>query len=396
MLGNSITILLIEDSLAEARFLEEVLKLSNLKQFSLIHVQRLAIALEKLGKNQGLHSSHHISYDVILLDLSLPDSQGLASLAPLHEMAPNVPVVVLTNNNDDELAIEAVRQGAQDYLVKRQVNAQVLVRSLYYAIERKQMAKTLLKLNQTLENSVKEKTAELVQAQELNQLKSEFVSMLSHDIRNPLNTILLSTGLLQNHDQKLSHEKKLRYFQQIRTAIKDMAQLLDEVLLIGRSDAGKLQLYPQPLNLQILCNKLLTETQLKSQEKEIEIIFTTEGKIIEALWDESLLRHILENLLGNAIKYSNLQSQIYFKLIFQDTSVIFSITDTGIGIPQEDKENLFQPFHRAGNVGITPGTGLGLAIVKKCIDTYQGQIHIDSEEGKGTTAIVILPISKLY
>jgi signal transduction histidine kinase len=127
----------------------------------------------------------------------------------LINQAPSTPIIVLTNTNDEELAIEAVRQGAQDYLVKRQVNPDFLLRSVQYAIAREQVLEQLRTVDQALETRVEEKTAELVKAQELYQFKSEFVSMLSHDIRNPLNTILLAAGLLQNSDDKLTKEKKL-------------------------------------------------------------------------------------------------------------------------------------------------------------------------------------------
>ncbi|WGV28133.1 hybrid sensor histidine kinase/response regulator [Halotia branconii] len=380
-----VKILLIEDNLAEARLLQEFLKQAQSKEFTLVHVKRLQEALQEIRKD---------TYDVILLDLTLPDSQGLSSLPPLMINAPSIPIVVLTNTNDEELAIEAVRQGAQDYLVKRQVNTDVLVRSVHYAIERKQVLETLRTVNQSLQSRVDERTAELVKANELNQFKSEFVSMLSHDIRNPLNTILLAAGLLQNNDDKLTKEKKHTHLQMIRSAIKNMAQMLDEVSLIGRADSGKLSCQFSPLNLEAFCRQLVEEAQLNVKEKHLTLVFASFGELTEAVWDESLLRHILGNLLGNAIKYSLPGGQVQFQLIAQEHSVIFQIQDWGIGIPQNDQKQLFQPFHRAENVGTTPGTGLGLAIVKKCVDAYGGKITVNSEVSFGTTFTVTLPLIK--
>ncbi|WP_026735741.1 hybrid sensor histidine kinase/response regulator [Fischerella sp. PCC 9605] len=390
MIGSSIKILLIEDNLAEARLLQEFLKQANKSEFTLVHVKRLRDALVLLSNCTGINCS----FDAILLDLTLPDSQGLTSLTPLMSQAPSVPIVVLTNTNDDELALEAVRQGAQDYLVKRQVNVEVLVRSLRYAIERKQALEALRAVNQALEIRVEERTAELVKAQELNQFKSEFVSMFSHDIRNPLNTILLAAGLLQNNDDKLPKEKKLTHYQLIRSAIKNVSQLLDEVSLLGRVDSGKLQRDFTLLDLKDFCCQLLEEAQLVTAEKHIKLVFTTSEQLGEALCDENLLRHILGNLLSNAIKYSYPNSNVYFELLFQNQTVIFRIQDEGIGIPQEDQKQLFEPFHRASNVGTIPGTGLGLAIVKKCLETHGGEITVNSEVGVGTTFTVTLPLIK--
>ncbi|MDZ8186050.1 MAG: hybrid sensor histidine kinase/response regulator [Nostoc sp. ChiSLP02] len=381
-----VKILLIEDNLAEARLLQEFLKQAQSEEFSLLHVKRLGEALKELSTSL---------YDVILLDLTLPDSQGLLSLPPLISQAPSIPIVVLTNTNDEKLAIEAVRQGAQDYLVKRQVSPDVLVRSLRYAIERKQVLESLRTVNQTLQTRVEERTAELVKAKELNQFKSEFVSMLSHDIRNPLNTILLAAGLLQNHDEKLTKEKKFNHLQMIRSAIKNVAQLLDEVSFIGKADSGRLHCELISLDLQAFCRLLIDEAQLAASEKRLTLVFGSFGQIGQGLWDESLLRHILGNLLNNAIKYSLPGGMVRFELIGQEKTVIFRVQDWGIGIPEQDQKRLFEPFRRADNVGNIPGTGLGLAIAKKCIDTYGGEIVVNSQVGVGTTFTVTLPLLEL-
>ncbi|MBD2777425.1 hybrid sensor histidine kinase/response regulator [Iningainema tapete] len=385
--SSEVKILLIEDNLAEARLLQEFIKQAESTEFSIVHVKRLREALNELRKGSVLPNP----YNIILLDLTLPDSQGLASLAPLMNFAPSLPIVVLTNTNDDELALEAVRQGAQDYLVKRQVNPEVLIRSLRYAIERKQVLESLRAVNQNLEIRVEERTAELVKVQEINQFKTEFVSMLSHDIRNPLNTILLVAGLLQNSGDKLPQEKKLSHFQLMRSAIKNMAQLLDEVSFIGKADSGKLQCEYELIDLEAFCRQLVEEAQLSTGEKHLNIVFSCFG-VGEALCDESLLRHILSNLLSNAIKYSLPNSTVLFELISQDKRVIFRIQDEGIGIPEEDRQRLFQPFHRATNVSRIPGTGLGLAIVKKCVEAHGGEISFHSEVGVGTTFTVTLPL----
>lgn len=377
---NIVKVLLVEDNLAEARLLQELLHTAKQKQFSLVHVKRLGEALVQL---------HQGSFDVILLDLTLPDSQGLASLEPILSCAPSIPLVVLTNTNDDALALEAVRQGAQDYLIKRHVNGELLVRALSYSIERKQVSEALRKINESLQLQVQAQTAELVKAQELNQLKSEFVSMISHDFRSPLNSILLSTGLLQNHEQQLSEEKKLTHFQLIRSAIKNMAQLLDEVSLIGKVDAGRLQRQAMPLNLECFCRKLVEELQLGIGENH-HLVFTAYGEAAEIGWDEILLQHILSNLLSNAVKYSPEGGIVRFDLIAQAQSVTFRIQDEGIGIPLADQAALFQPFQRASNVGAIPGTGLGLAIAKKCVEAHGGQISLQSEVGRGTTFTVTL------
>ena len=381
-LSQDIKVLLIEDNLAEARLLKEILKGNEKKEFHLVNVSRLSEAISLLQQT---------NFDVILLDLTLPDSQGLESLAPLLITAPKLPIVVLTNTNDDNLALAALRQGAQDYLIKREVSLEILTRSLCYAIERKQMEEALRESNEALKMSVIERTNQLEKAQELNQLRTEFVSMLSHDFRNPLNKILLSAGLLEESRDRLTKDQQVSYFRMIRSAIKDMDQLLTEVLLIGRADSGRLYCQFDLVDLLDYCQKLVESFTVKP-EPQLAIIFQVEGSLERGLWDINLIKHILTNLLGNALKYSPQGNPVEFKIIVESEQVVFKIIDRGIGIPSKDQEHLFKPFYRGSNVDNIQGTGLGLAIVGRCVEAHKGQIHLESEEGKGTKITVILPI----
>ena len=383
MFESSVKILLIEDDLAEARLLQEVLKSFQLMQYSLVHVKRLKEGIDLLQQNR---------FDVILLDLTLPDSQGLESVRLLVDRAPKVPIVVLTNTNDDKLALQAVREGAQDYLIKRHVNVEVLVRSVQYAIERQRASDLLREAKQNLENQVQKRNDELIKAKEINQLQSTLVSMFSHDFRNPLTTVLSCAELLQNKSDLLTEEKKTALFRMIRLASKNMAQLLDEVLLVGKADLGTLECQRTQLDLKSFCAEIVEELQFNANKKHIEISFICRGELTEGVWDQNLLRHILGNLLANAVKYSLEDSKIQFILIGEEKQVTFRVRDWGIGIPVEDRQHLFEPFHRASNVGRIPGTGLGLAIVQSCVKTCQGQIEINSEEGVGTTVTVTLPL----
>jgi signal transduction histidine kinase len=380
---STLKILLIEDNLAEARLLQEFIKLTKSQNFSLVHVQKLQDGINQLNSEK---------YDVILLDLTLPDSQGLSSIPQILKQNPSNPIIVLTNTNDEELAIEAVRQGAQDYLVKRHVNPDILVRSCRYAIERKQFLEQLHQVNQTLETQVEERTAELLKSQEINQLKSEFVSMLSHDIRNPLNTILLAAGLLQKHNEGLIIDGKINHLQLIRSAIQNVSHLLDEALLMGKSDSGQLSYQPRTLDLERLCYELVEQSQLSAQEKQLSLTFTSSEHCLEFWGDETLLKHIVSNLLNNAIKYSIPRSTVLFELIKQEKTVILRVQDQGIGMTEEDQKQLFQPFHRGENVGTISGSGLGLTIVKQCVAAHGGEITVNSQVGLGSTFTVNLPI----
>ena len=223
-------------------------------------------------------------------------------------------------------------------------------------------------------------------------MKSELVSMFSHDFRSPLTTVLSCAELLQNKGHLLTEDKKVHLFDLLRGASKNMAQLLDEVLLVGRADSGTLECNLAPLDLGLLCRQIVDELQIIADKKQIKIIFISQGELPESFWDESLIRHILSNLLSNAIKYSLENSKVQFELISEEKQVIFRIQDWGIGIPKADISHLFEPFHRASNVKRIPGTGLGLSIVKSCVETHQGDINLESEVGVGSIFTVTIPL----
>ena len=380
---TAINILLVEDDLAEARLIQEILQNFDLNRFVLTHVQRLQTGLNRLRQKQ---------FDLILLDLTLPDSRGLSSVELLVNNFSSLPIVVLTNTNDNQLAIEAVRRGAQDYLVKRKINIEVLVRSIQYAIERQKASELLRETNENLTNQIQQKTSELMKAKEINHFQSELVSMFSHDFRNPLTTVLSCTELLHNKKDLLSEEKKVYLFQMLRNASKNMMQLVDEMLLVGQTESDTFQCNLTELDLELFCLELAEQLQFNADKRQIKLVFDAKGTIEQSAWDESLLRHILGNLLANAIKYSTDGSKVLFELIPQEQEVVFRIQDWGIGIPPEDLQNLFEPFHRASNVGRIPGTGLGLAIAKSCVEAHQGQINLDSEVDRGTTVTITLPL----
>lgn len=240
----------------------------------------------------------------------------------------------------------------------------------------------------------------LAKEKELNEFKSRFVSMVSHEFGNPLMAVLMSAELLKKCGPLKTESEKLKYVERIQTSAEQMSKLLKDVLVIGKAEAGKLEFKPAPLDLIKFCSDVVEEIQL-SAGGNITINFAHNNLIANEgyhggllLLDEKLLRHILTNLLSNAVKYSPQGSTVHFDLLCQDGQVIFQIKDEGIGIPPEDQQRLFESFYRAKNVGKIPGTGLGLAIVKQSVDLHGGKIEATSDVGVGTTFTVTLPLSQ--
>ncbi|NER34574.1 MAG: PAS domain S-box protein [Oscillatoria sp. SIO1A7] len=235
----------------------------------------------------------------------------------------------------------------------------------------------------------------LAKEKELNELKSHFITMTSHEFRTPLTTILSSAELIKYYGHQWSDEKKMKHLDRIYNKVQHMTGMLDDILTLGRAESGKLQFKPQAIDLLKFCHSLVEELKTGlGKNHTIEFTHTdchTESDSEQPEMDEKLLRHILSNLLSNAIKYSPTGSTIYFDISCDKGSVVFKVKDAGIGIPPEDQERLFDSFHRAKNVGNIQGTGLGLSIVKKSIDLHRGNIALHSEVGLGSTFTVTLP-----
>jgi signal transduction histidine kinase len=249
----------------------------------------------------------------------------------------------------------------------------------------------LMQTNARLEASQIDLQANLTREKEVSDLKSSFVSMVSHEFRTPLAVILSSTELLRNHAERLNEGTRRTQMDNIIQSTQIMSGMIEEVLVLGKVEDGRMSCTPVPLDLAdfaaVLVNEVLSATKHRCPIR-LQITDLQE----QALADPALLRHIFSNLLSNAVKYSPEGSSVDFSLTSQGSDVVCIVRDRGIGIPEADLARLFQAFHRAGNVGQRSGTGLGLVIVKRCVDLHSGSIQIESLEHGGTTVTVSLPV----
>ena len=231
----------------------------------------------------------------------------------------------------------------------------------------------------------------LAREKELGQLRSNFVSVVSHEFRTPLGIIQSSAEILEDYLDRLEPAERSEHLQSIRKNTRRMAGLMEEVLLIGSLDAGKLEFKPLWLELGTFVGRLVDEV-LSATDLRCPIEFSLAEMPAKVQADERLLRHIFTNALTNAVKYSDAGKVVKFEVGCTRADIVFTIHDQGIGIPEADQEWLFNAFHRGRNVGDRPGTGLGLVIVKRCVDLHGGKINVDSKLGGGTSVTVRLPI----
>lgn len=227
----------------------------------------------------------------------------------------------------------------------------------------------------------------------LNDMKARFITMASHEFRTPLATIHGSVELLQHYEDRMPADKKLHTLQKIDDAVERMTHMLENVLVIGRTDAGRLEFKPRTLSVTTFCQGLVDELRSAMARQLVGVRLQLELPPAEQLFwlDDTLIRNIVGNLLSNAIKYSPQGGDVHFAVRDQGDALVFTVSDQGIGIPEADQAALFVSFHRASNVGPIAGTGLGLSIVKEAVTCHLGDIRVDSTVGQGSTFTVTLP-----
>lgn len=225
---------------------------------------------------------------------------------------------------------------------------------------------------------------------ELNELKMRFTSMVSHEFRVPLATIRTATDLIKRYHHHLTEERRLEAIRMIQDEVRRLTEMLDDMLLIARAQSLGIPFNAEVFELEDFCRQTVEEVN-QATDYSHEIIFRAKGECGEVCMDRKLIRHLITNLLTNAVKYSPAGSSITFELRCDPMETILRVADQGIGIPEADQPYLFEPFHRSSNVGTRQGTGLGLAIAKQAVDLHNGIIELDSHVGEGTTITVRLP-----
>ena len=385
---------------------------------TIYNIQLLSLMLNKQGYRvekatsgtEALESANQLLPDIILLDIRMPDIDGYEVCKRLkaNPVTKDIPVIFISSIEESTDKVEAFSVGGVDYISKPFQLIEVLAR-IETHLRLCLLQKKLQEQNEQLQSSALVLSRSLEQERKLSQMKSDFISVVSHEFRTPLTTIQSASELLEYYEW--TKEEQVEQLHQIQSEVKHMTDLMEDVLFLSRANANKAKLNITKFDLADFCKRLLVQMKKTFAENytlhsflhilpnEIAIQnfhIENELPIVSVNMDEKLLRQIITNLITNAIKYSHQNTTIEFKVTVDfsvsSPNVSFVISDRGIGIPEEDLEHLFSAFHRGKNVGILPGTGLGLSIVKNCIDIHNGTIAVNSKLNVGTEFTVTLPI----
>ncbi len=268
------------------------------------------------------------------------------------------------------------------------------IRKLNTELETKVEQRTLIlrEALQELERSQQELSEALSKEKELNEIKSRFVSMASHEFRTPLSTVLSSAALLSRYTKTEEQEKRDKHIKRIKDSVKHLNDLLEDFLSLGKLEEGRIKTELAGFPVKEFLEEIVDE--IKSLAKEGQVIHFDYSGGNDFISDKRLLRNILINLLSNAVKFSPVDGVIRLQVRYspgKEKELTLSVQDEGIGISQEDQQHLFSSFYRGTNALNIEGTGLGLHIVKRYVDLLQGSIRVDSILDKGTTVIVKVP-----
>ncbi|MEB3214246.1 MAG: ATP-binding protein [Leptolyngbyaceae bacterium] len=364
---DTIQVLLVEDDPADAHLLQRFLIATT--QIELTHVECLEDAI------QLLNSSH---LDAVLLDLSLPDSRGIDTVRHVHRVSPRTPLLVLTGLDDEETAIAALREGAQDYLVKGEIQRSWLVRAIHYAIERQQTLDKLQQLNRELARS--------------NQELEQFAHIVSHDLQQPLQGILGFAEILDVLYREHREADFLKYINHIIDSGRSMSRLIGDLLEYSTVGA------PEPSAGWANCHDAMDRVLgiLSPAIHDSNARITMDDLPDEITMQETHLVQVLQNLIGNALKYRHpgRAPNVHISFESKNNQYLFGIHDNGIGISPEYSDQVFQIFKRLHTNLEYSGTGIGLATCKKIVEQYGGQIWVESTPSSGSTFFFTLPIRK--
>ncbi len=391
MADDAISVLLFEDDEGQSVLVRDVLEKDG-----------FTVEVARSGR-EGLDRCFARDYDIYLIDRKLPDIQGLEVLRRIRTIKPAAVCVIVTGHGDEQAAVEAMKLGAYDYVVKSPSMGHlaalpVVLRESLERFrlrgEREQLQTELWEHARLLE----ERNAELRRANEelkrLDQLKSDLVSMVSHELRTPLATIKEFSGILADQIAGPLTKSQEDFLGIIKANVERLARIIDDLLDMAKIEAGRVILTKGFIEVGPLLEQLVRSMRPLAESHQITLESEAPERIAAAFADEDKVTQVLLNLLSNAIKYTKGPGRITVRVDEQPNEVRFSVQDTGIGINPEDLPKLFQKFQqfqRLPGVAGSKGTGLGLAISKRLVELHGGRIWAESQVGQGSTFYFTLP-----
>jgi len=395
-----IKLLLVEDDPDFQRMVSVILKRSSLTVgYDIKIAGSLTTALECLNEHE---------FDLVLLDLGLPDSDGTEGIENIRQKYTEVPVIVLTGQTDEEIGLDAIKAGADDYFNKDEKLQGVLGRTIRYTIERKKITRELTeaklraeklqkdaeRVNKQLRTAVEGANLMAREAIKAEHSKSQFLANMSHEIRTPMNAIVGFSQVLA--DEKLTPQQR-EFVEIIQDSGENLLKLIDDILDLSRIEAGNIYVEIADCQIGKLLDRVESVVRLEAEEKGLEFRIARSASLPKVIRTDSVrLRQCLANLANNAVKFTE-KGHVYVNVSLErddyTSYVRFDVEDTGVGIPADRQQAIFDSFVQVDGSTTRKfgGTGLGLAITKSLTELLGGTLSLSSEQGKGSVFTLIVP-----
>jgi len=377
-------ILVVDDEKEIREFLNKAL--SRLGGYHVELAESGEEALRKIAKDR---------FDLVLTDLKMPKMDGLQLIAEIAKSKPETLTMMMTGHGTIDSALEAMKHGASDYLMKP-LNLDELMVRIRKVLEEKQRFVRLKDFADQLERANQE-------LRKIDAMKSEFVSVASHELRTPLAAIKNAVQLILKGKTGEINENQVKFLSMAERNIDRLTNILNDLLNLSRIESGKIELKFENLALKEIIELTASSLRPHAEGKSLQIEVEIPEQLPDVYGDQEKIEQILTNLIGNAIKFTTEGGKILITSELQPKDriggfadmVAVSVKDTGVGIPSEHLDAIFEKFHQVeGSLNRSvSGTGLGLAITKGLIEAHQGKIWVESEMGKGSTFTFTLPIS---
>jgi signal transduction histidine kinase len=334
---------------------------------------------------EGLAQIRAAAFDLVLLDVMLPGGRGIDLLAAIHEKDPDTVCVIVTGYATVELAVEAIKRGAYDFIAKP-FAADTLLLTVNQGLERRRLSQETKRL-QAIEQTAADLARTQAELERLNEFKSAFTLTVAHELRSPVSS---AQSLLRTLARGLAGELNDRQrgvLARIETRLDELTELIDDLLALAAAKNLTPDQPLQPVLVQPALRRLLERFAPVAEGKQIALTCQAPDRLPPVRATEDGLDRVLSNLLGNAIKYTPAGGRVRVEVVDRREKVEIAVSDTGIGISEDARQHIWDEFFRARNAreaGIT-GTGLGLSIVKQLVDYFGGQVEVSSAPGQGTT-----------
>ena len=373
MRTRALKVLLVEDNAGDARLLREMFTTERPGSIELTHLMRMSDALVHLARG---------GVDIVLLDMGLPDGHGLDTVRRARAVAPDVPLIVLTGLDDEALAAEAMKEGAQDYLIKGQIENRALPRALRHAIERHRM----------------QAETDHIRMSQL-QFKDEFLSHVSHELRSPLTAIYQFVTIIQDGLAGEVNQEQQQHLEVVLRNVKQLRAMINDLLEVASVQAGKLLIRLQRTSASEAITYAVDTLEGAARDKAITLTLALEDRLPDVWADPTRIRQILIILVDNAIKFTPSRGTIKVKghRSETDAEVVIEVEDSGCGISADKTELIFERLFQVADPALSArkGLGLGLYICKELINRQGGKIWANSVPGEGSTFSLTVPVFSL-